>query len=370
MIARLSVKLYSDMSKERPLFTRYPALHETLPFLPLGDLPTPVHRITQLEEAVGIDALWVKRDDISAGDYGGNKIRKLEFLLAAAKNNNCSTVVTFGGFGSNHALATSIYCRKLKLDCVAILTPEPATDSVRRTLRYHQLLGTQIELANTYADTRVIAERVSESIGPNRCYQIPFGGSSWLGAMGFVNAGFELQAQINSGQLARPDRIYLGLGTAGSAAGLALGLILAGIPTSIQAVQVTPDSMRPDQLFRDLFETTNNELNARDHSIPLLNIGESSVDIRSDQLGAGYAMPTDAAETALELIQTNALLPASLTYTAKTMAALMADAGRGTLAEQNVLFWNTYNSQPYPKLPTDDSWRELPEEFHPIFAAD
>jgi hypothetical protein len=81
-------------------------------------------------------------------------------------------------------------------------------------------------------------------------------------------------------------------------------------------------------------------------------------------------MPTDAADTALELIQTSAGLPASLTYTAKTMAALMADAGRGRLTGQNVLFWNTYNSQPYPELPTDESWRELPEEFHPIFAED
>ncbi len=358
------------MSKERALFTRYPALRETLPFLPLGALPTPVHRITELEEAVGIDALWIKRDDISARDYGGNKIRKLEFLLGAAKQNNCSTVVTFGGCGSNHALATSIYCRKLGLKCVAILTPEPATDAVRRTLRYHQLLGTRLELANAYAETRVIARRVSERIGPEVCYEIPYGGSSWLGAMGFVNAGFELLGQIKSGQLTRPDRIYIGLGTAGSVAGLALGLMLADISTSIQAVQVTPDSMRPDQLFRDLFDATNQELNVRDNSIPLLTTGEFGVDIRHDQLGEGYAMPTDAADTALELIQTSAGLPASLTYTAKTMAALMADAGRGTLTGQNVLFWNTYNSQPYPELPTDESWRELPEEFHPIFEED
>ena len=357
------------MSKERALFTRYPALRETLPFLPLGDLPTPVHRITDLEEAVGIDALWVKRDDISASDYGGNKIRKLEFLLGAARQNNCSTVITFGGFGSNHALATSIYCRKLGLDCVAILTPEPATDAVRSTLRYHQLLGTRLEAANTYEDLRLIASRVSESVGPKFCYEVPFGGSSWLGAIGFVNAGFELQAQINSGQVAHPDRIYIGCGTAGSAAGLALGLMLAGIPSSIQAVQVTPDSMRPDRLFHELFQTTNRELNARDKSIPLLNEAESGTEIRSDQLGEGYAMPTDAGKTAQKLIQTGAGLPASLTYTAKSMAALMADAGRGMLTEKNVLFWNTYNSQPYPELPEDESWQELPEDFQPIFSA-
>lgn len=359
----------ADMSRERALFTRYPELRETLPFLSLGDLPTPVHRITQLEEAVGIDALWIKRDDISATDYGGNKIRKLEFLLGAVKQNNCSTVITFGGLGSNHALATSIYCRKTGLDCVAILTPEPATNAVRNTLRYHQLLGTRLEFANTYAETREIADDVSESIGLAHCYEIPFGGSSWLGAVGFVNAAFELVEQINSGQLVRPDRIYIAFGTAGSAAGLALGLMLAGMPTSIQAVQVTPDSLRPDQLFHDLFNETNRELNLRDNSIPLGEASGSGVDIRGDQLGAGYAMPTDAAAIALGLIEASGGLPASLTYTAKTMAALMADAGRGTLAEQNVLFWNTYNSRPYPDLPADDSWQELPEDFHPVFTA-
>ncbi len=355
------------MSEDRALFTRHPGLRDSLPFIALGDFPTPVHRITELEEACGVDKLWVKRDDISASDYGGNKVRKLEFLLAAAQQNNCSHVITFGGFGSNHALATSLNCKKLGLECIAILTPEPPTDNVRRQLRYHQQLGTRVEIAHDYSTIRAAADRVKAELGEARCYEVPFGGSSWLGALGFVNAGLELAQQIAAGTAGRPDVIYMGCGTTGSTAGLALGLMLANVETSIQAVQVTPDSMQPNRLFKSLFAEANSELNARDNNIPLLGAEDSGVEIRRDQLGEGYAIPTPACEEAAALMMRSGGLPASTTYTAKVLAALMADAGRGSLAGKNVLFWNTYNSLAYPKLPEDDRWKDLPEDFHFIF---
>jgi D-cysteine desulfhydrase len=357
------------MSAERAIFNRYPSLRQSLPFLQLADLPTPVHRSSGLEEAVGIGKLWLKRDDISAPNYGGNKLRKLEFLLAAAKQNGCRNVITFGGLGSNHALATAINCQRLGLRCIAILTPEPGTALVCRTLRYHQLLGTRLEIAHTYAQTRSVADRLHDELGTKYCYEIPFGGSSWLGAIGFVNAGLELAQQITAGSLSKPDTIYLGCGTAGSTAGLALGLMLAGIKASVEAIQVTPDSMQPERVFQTLFRDANRELNARDSAIPLLDSSQSGVKVRNDQLGDGYAIPTEAAREAAQLFHDKAELPVSLTYTAKVFAGLMADAGRGILADKNVLFWNTYNSQAYPKLPADDSWKELPEAFHAVFTA-
>ena len=357
------------MSANRAIFERYPALRDKLPFVPLGDFPTPVHRITELEEAMGVERLWIKRDDISARDYGGNKVRKLEFLLAAAQKLHCTHVITFGGFGSNHALATAINCSKLGLKCVAILTPEPVTEAVKRTLRYHRALGTRIEIARAYGEASDICTRVHTELGPGNCYEIPFGGSSWLGAVGFVSAAFELQKQISAGALAAPDRIYLGCGTAGSVAGLALGLKLAGIDAAIEGVQVTPESMRPEQLYRNLFRETNRELHARDRNIALLDAEDAGVTVRTDQLGEGYAMPTDAARRAADIMTTNGRLPVSLTYTAKTLAALMADAGRGVLAGQNALFWNTYNSQDYPELPEEDDWSHLPADMQALLAA-
>ena len=113
---------------ERPLFSLFPALGTRLHHIRLAELPTPVAAADKHADKLGLDELWIKCDDVTAADYGGTKLRKLEFLLADAQTRNCSTVLTYGGFGSNHALATSINCRRLGLECIAILTPEPITD--------------------------------------------------------------------------------------------------------------------------------------------------------------------------------------------------------------------------------------------------
>jgi D-cysteine desulfhydrase len=256
--------------------------------------------------------------------------------------------------------------RRLGLQCVAVLTPEPATDAVRRTLRYHQQLGTRLELATHYADVRATADRVIEELGSSRVYEIPFGGSSWLGAIGFVNAAFELEAQIRAEELPRPDRIYVGCGTTSTTAGLALGFALAGAPIKIEGVQVTPDSVQPVRRCVELFNQASTELQRLDSSVTVPNPDAYAVNVRRDQLGEGYAIPTAAAREAAGLMQLEGM-PASLTYTAKAMAALIADARAGLLRDKNVLFWNTYNSRAYPELPDDDSWRNLPAGFHRVF---
>jgi D-cysteine desulfhydrase len=197
-------------------------------------------------------------------------------------------------------------------------------------------------------------------------YEIQFGGSTWLGATGFVNAAFELEAQIRSGELPRPDVIYVGCGTTSTTAGLALGFALARAPIPIEAVQVTPDAIQPVRRCNELYDEAGAELHKLDHGIAAPGTAAYTVNVRRDQLGGGYAMPTAAAGEAAELMQLEAL-PASLTYTAKTMAALIADARAGLLRDKKVLFWNTYNSRAYPRLPDDESWRQLPEGFHRIF---
>jgi D-cysteine desulfhydrase len=359
------------VSNTRPLFKRYPALQDKLPHTALGLFPTPVKPLGELAKELGIEQLWVKCDDISAEAYGGNKIRKLEFLLADALSRGCSTVLTFGGTGSNHALATSIYCRQLGLNCVVVLTPEPTTDAVRRTLRYHLRLGTRIEVATHYPDVRTTADRIIAEIGPDQVYEVPFGGSSWVGATGFVNAAFELQDQIVAGQLPPPDVVYMGCGTAGSTAGLALGFALGrakgdSMPR-IEAVQVTPDSVKPAELCRELFIRTAAKLQEHGATVDAGRLEMAAVNVRHDQLGEGYAIPTAAAREAAEMMSRREHIPTSLTYTAKTLAALIADARSGSLDDKRVLFWNTYNSRAYPRLANDDSWKKLPPQLHTVF---
>ena len=132
-------------------------------------------------------------------------------------------------------------------------------------------------------------------------------------------------------------------------------------------MQVTPDSLRPDRLAKSLVTETARELHAIDTRVVLNETAIDRVRIRNDQLGGGYAIPTRAAEEAAELMLKAESLTTSLTYTAKTLAALIADYRNGTLAGKQVLFWNTYNSRPYPDLPQDDSWNKLPRELHAVF---
>lgn len=350
-----------------PLFRRYPLLASGLPYVPLGTWPTPLTSAPTLAEAIGVKELWVKRDDLSAPVYGGNKVRKLEFLLAAARNQGCTAVLTYGGLGSNHALATSLYCRQLGLNCGVVLTPEPLTDAVRDTLRYHVMLGTRITVAQGYADVATAGARLRAEMSGEACYEIPFGGSSAPGVLGFVNAAFELADQISTGAMPAPDSVYLACGTAGSAAGLALGLQLAGLQTAIEAVQVTPMSLKPDEAIARLFHQSELLMHSLQPDIVLPANAFAHMRLRADQLGAGYARPTAAAKAAQSLVQAELQLPVSITYTAKALAALIADAQSGDLQHRRVLFWNTYNSHPLPETVARSDWRRLPIELHGCF---
>ncbi|MFC2000465.1 pyridoxal-phosphate dependent enzyme, partial [Chloroflexota bacterium] len=107
------------------LFEQYPLLQEKLPYMSLGEFPTPVHKLDGLGRELGIGQLYVKRDDLSGQAYGGNKIRKLEFLLGDALRANADEVVVFGGIGSNHAVATAIYVKQLGLRSISMLVPQP-----------------------------------------------------------------------------------------------------------------------------------------------------------------------------------------------------------------------------------------------------
>ena len=338
------------LAASRPLLARWPGLADTLPWTDIGALPTPVEDVTAAAQIGPVGSLTFKRDDLTAASYGGNKIRKLELLLPDAVARGCNAIVTFGGLGSNHALATAIYAREFALRCGVVLTPEPITPAVRRTLQRHLCVGTELMLAADYAKLGEVAKTLTDRLGGAKaCTEVPFGGSNWLGTVGFVNAALELAEQIAAGVLPEPDVIYAGCGTAGTVAGLALGLELAGLKCRVEGVQVTPDSMRPAQLAQELYAQTWAELRQRAPDLPAVSQAPARLRVRNDQLGAGYAQPTPAAIAAQQGIEAATGIPFSLTYTAKALAALRADAQAGLLANKNVVFWNTYNSQVWPE---------------------
>ena len=180
--------------------------------------------------------LWIKRDDLNAPVAGGNKVRALEFLLGSVQEGD--TVVTLGGEGSTHVLATALHAARLGARTVAYRWRHDMHD----TARLVRQLGTERCLrVPTVPGGVVLALPIARmrALG-TRAHWVPIGGSSALGALGHVNAALELAAQVAAGTLPEPSRLYVPLGSGGTAAGLALGAAIAGLRTVVVGVRVAP----------------------------------------------------------------------------------------------------------------------------------
>ncbi len=139
------------------LFRRYPHLGESLAFVSLGTYPTPVHPLRHLDTA----NLWIKRDDLTSSDYGGNKIRKLEFILAAAGRKKARHLVTVGATGTNHGLATAIFCRQLGIRCTVLLYYQPVTPNVKLNLLLMRKFGARLIYCKTLLRAMLIYYSIS-----------------------------------------------------------------------------------------------------------------------------------------------------------------------------------------------------------------
>lgn len=339
-------------SKEEPLLVRrFPALRG-VPWVSLMPGPSPVERASGLERRLKIAGVFVKRDDLSAPLYAGGKPRKLEFLLGEALEQGHSRVVTWGGVGSNQAVATAAHAGQLGLATTLLLLPQQATPEVKANLLADAHFGATLELVASQ-------KRASELAQAAGAYAIPIGGSSPLGNLGFVNAALELDEQIRAGELPEPDAVYIPMGTMGSAVGLAIGLRAAGRKTRVVAVRASNLNTSSREHFETLFDETLAYISARDPSFPRIDFSDAAVVLEGAQLGKGYAIPTDAGRRAVALARELAGLELETTYTGKALAQLIADAPR--LSDSTVLFWNTHNSRP---LPGDDGDRErVPDEL-------
>ncbi len=347
----------------RPLFRAYPTLHERLPWVPLGTLPTPIARAADLGQHLGIRSLWVKRDDLSGEAYGGGKVRKLELLLGEARRTGAKTVVTSGGVGSNHAVATAIYAAQLGMRAVLTLLPEPMDDRVRANLLADLAAGAELHLSSVRDPLRVMARQatIEEHGAP---YVIAAGGSSALGNVGFVNAAFELKEQIERGEMPEPDEIYLAMGTMGAAVGLAIGLRAAGLSAQVVAVRASSPGMSSEKRLLAMASETSAYLRGLDPSFPELHPAVGNIAVVGGYLGAGYGRPTAKARAAIGLARELAGLDLEHVYTGKAMAALIDRASSSS--NRVVLFWNTHNSRAMSLRGVDP--RDIPAAFRGYFA--
>lgn len=352
-----------------PLFRRFPALAERLPYVAVGSLPTPIEKAEALGAALNLENLYIKRDDLSGAEYGGNKTRKLEFFLADAIHKHKRTVVTSGAAGSNHALATAIYAKKLGLHAVLLLMPQPNTDLVRRNLLADQIASAELRLAPTQKQVKKIEDELLRTSAPgDEPYIIEAGGSSALGNVGYVNAAFELADQIAEGKMPEPDRIYVALGTMGCAVGLRLGLMAAGLRTRLFSVRASTLEASSESKMIDMFNKTNDFLRSLDPSFPKLVIKPGEGGIVDGYLGAGYAAPTPKGRAAVRMFKQFTGIDLEPTYTGKTLAALINDAHDAReMKGEVVVFWNTYNSRRLDVSGADVG--ALPEAFRAYFKA-
>lgn len=344
---------------ELPLVKRFPALESSAARVPLCELPTPIRRAERLEAAAASGPLYIKRDDRSAEPYGGNKPRKLEWILGRARARRASRVITFGGLGTNHGLATALYAARCGLGCDLVLVHQPVDDSVREKLLIDSALGARLWYGANVAGVALIA--LGLLAARPRSFVIPPGGSSRDGTLGFVNAGLELAEQVAAGEVPEPARVYVALGTGGSAAGLAAGLALAGLPTRVIAVLVTdvlpPTRARLERMARRALERLD-----RGAGPPSLERGQMALTIEPGFVGSGYGSSTAAGDEAVRLASGEEGLRLEPTYTGKTLAALMA---RERGKREPIVFWNTYASG-LPELERPD-WRTLPRSLHRFF---
>ena len=322
-------------SIDRPIYQRYADLSAHLPCAGFAALPTPV----QQHNVAGRN-VWVKRDDLSHALYGGNKVRKLEFILAAAKAAGQTRVVTFGATGTHHGLATALFCRELGLECELLLFDQPENDHVRANRQALEAAGAQCvecgSLANTIRRFYLHPGRLRRD-----CMFLFAGGSGVLGTLAFVNAAFELQQQILAGELTMPQRLYLACSSGSSLAGLSLGVAMAELPIRVIGVQVADSHLGPFQACTEatvarLVGKTQAWLKKHDIDCPLPS---PKIELEQGFLGQGYGFPLASAQAAAKEFQQAIGVPLDDTYTAKAFAAVLADD-----SDAELMYWHTLSS--------------------------
>jgi D-cysteine desulfhydrase len=264
--------------------------------------------------------------------------------------------------GSNSALAVALYARKLGFDSTCFLMHQAKTPFIPATLNLHIRNGTEIvRYGGAYA-SRIGTLR--EHLWNRDAWVIPMGCSLWRGNAGFIAADLELAEQVAAGVIPQPDRIYVGTGTMGTAAGLGLGLAIAGLDTQVHAARVSHTSITNERLLCRLTEKTVTMLRRLDDTLLADTADRVNIRLRDEFFGDGYGHGTAAADEAIAYAAEQPGLPLEPTYAGKTMAALLADLrapGGDTL---NLLYWNTCcalpATVPYDRpLDTD----ALPAEF-------
>lgn len=317
------------------LVRRYPALAR-IPRVVLGEYPTPVEsvRLPDLPSPI-----WIKRDDLGSPLLGGNKVRSLEFLLAGVQPGE--TLLTGGGEGSTHVLATCVHASRLGARVRAVRwhhDMHPIAQAVaQRAARECAHIETSWSAAGGVV--RALARRLLR-----RERWIPFGGTSPLGILGHVNAALELADQVEARQLPMPAQVVVPVGTGGTAAGLALGFAAAGMPTRVIGARVVPRiaTGRGRILLR---ARSTARWARRNAGVELPSVKSEAIRLVHDAYGGGYGRVSPIATDAASVMERATGMRLDPTYSAKAFAIAL----RVARSEPGVtVFWSTFDARWLP----------------------
>jgi D-cysteine desulfhydrase len=310
----------------------------------LGEGPTPVWELTHLGPDRGQAPIWIK-DDGAYSAFGGNKARKLEWLLADARRRGKRTILTGGAVGTNHGLATALFARRLGMRTVLVLVPQPASEHVRRQVERIRSSGAELRFPRGVWRAYALAAwlMVGRASPPaNLPYFLRPGGSVPLGCVGYVQAAIELADQIEASELPEPSHVVVALGSGGTAAGLVAGLKLAGLSSRLVGILVN-DLVRVDErTVARLARRTLRLLRDRGASVREVEVAAADVQVQRGWLGHGYGHSTPAADRATELLDEREDIVLDPVYTAKAVAAMLELNRRGAFGPGPVLYWHTY----------------------------
>jgi D-cysteine desulfhydrase len=324
------------------LHERFPALRKRLPHVSLGERPTPVRPLEGLT-AEGEAPVWLKDDGaFGSGPWGGNKVRKLEWLLPEAHRRGARTILTVGGLGTNWGLAAALYGREQGLRTALALVDQPVDEHVRAHLERLRASGATLHRTHTKARTlAALPWLLARHTGRRPPYLLPAGGSTAIGVLGYVEASFELAEQVAAGALPEPSHVVLAIGSGGSAAGLALGLRLAGMRTRVVGIPVTRDlRVDPHSLAR-LARRAETLLRRRGAELPAPATSPEELTVLDGWIGPGYGHATPEGEAATAAARGRDRLVLDPVYTAKAVAALRAENSAGRFGAGPVLYLHT-----------------------------
>jgi D-cysteine desulfhydrase len=307
--------------------------------LKLAVTPTPLQLLDRLSRATGGPRIWVKRDDLTGSLLSGNKVRKLEFVLAQALANGCDSIITCGGLQSNHCRATAVLCAQLGLSCHLLLRGE-TQDSFDGNLLLDYVVGADVRTFPIDSYNKNLARLLREITDElqqkgRKPFVIPTGASDGIGLWGYIAACEELRADFTHHQI-QPPHVICATGSGGTQAGLTAGVALHGIDAKVWGVAVCDD----EAYFINKVRSDLRDWKQRWQQA--LDIEQLPVHIIDDYVGSGYAKAAPAVFETIKHVARNEGLVLDPVYTGKAFHALLSEIKRGRFNDsEDVVFVHT-----------------------------